>query len=271
MVCSVAVAVATAASLLADVVWYRIGRTRGGRVLHLLCRISLEPDSCVRVTQNAFERWGARSLLIAKFVPALNTIAPPMAGITGMRLARFLLLDGLGALLYIGTFVLLGWIWSDQLEAVAESLAAVGGRVPLVVGSALLIWVLLKLVRRQLFLRELRIARITPEELKIRMDQGDQVVVVDLRHSSDVDASGVSIPGAIRIAVEEIDGCLSCFEGGRNAVYCGYTAAVHHEGKTRGRTREEKLERFPELVEAEDRALSALQHKWTGLDWSAFQ
>jgi membrane protein DedA with SNARE-associated domain len=205
MVASVAVAVATAASLLADVVWYRIGRSRGGSVLRLLCRISLEPDSCVRVTQNSFERWGARSLLFAKFVPALNTIAPPMAGITGMPIPRFLLLDGLGALLYIGTFVLLGWIWSDQLEALVESIGAVGGRVPLIVGSALLIWVLVKLVRRQLFLRELRIARITPEELKTRLDDGDHVVVVDLRHSSDFDVSGVSIPGAIRVAVEEID------------------------------------------------------------------
>jgi membrane protein DedA with SNARE-associated domain len=205
LVASVALAVATAASLLADVVWYRIGRSRGGRVLRLLCRISLEPDSCVRVTQNAFERWGGRSLLFAKFVPALNTIAPPMAGITGMPLPRFLLLDGLGALLYIGTFVLLGWIWSDQLEALVESITAVGGRVPLVVGSALLIWVLIKLIRRQMFLRDLRISRITPEELKTRMDEGDQVVVVDLRHSSDFDVSGVSIPGAIRVAVDEID------------------------------------------------------------------
>jgi membrane protein DedA with SNARE-associated domain len=205
MVASVAVVVATAASILADLLWYRIGRSRGGRVLHLLCRISLEPDSCVRVTQNSFERWGARSLLIAKFVPGLNTIAPPMAGINGMPLSRFLLFDGLGALLYIGTFILLGWIWSDQLEAVAESIATLGSRVPLVIGAALAAWVLAKFVRRRLFLRQLRIARITPEELKERMDQGDLVVVVDLRHASDFDATRVSIPGAIRIAVEDID------------------------------------------------------------------
>jgi membrane protein DedA with SNARE-associated domain len=206
MVASVAVAVATAASILADFVWYRIGRSRGSRVLQLLCRISLEPDSCVRVTQNTFERWGARSLLIAKFVPGFNTIAPPMAGITGMPLSRFLLLDGLGALLYVGTFVVLGWIWSDQLEVVIEGLASLGRRVPLVVGAALAAWALAKFVRRWLFLRELRIARITPEELKERMDQGDQVVVVDLRHASDFDVSRLSIPGAIRIAVEDIDG-----------------------------------------------------------------
>jgi membrane protein DedA with SNARE-associated domain len=205
LVGSVAVAVATLASILADLVWYQIGRVRGGKVLHLLCRISLEPDSCVRLTQNTFERWGARSLLIAKFVPGLNTIAPPMAGITAMPLARFLALDGLGALLYVGTFVLIGWVWSDQLGAIAESIAALGGRIPLFLGGALLVWVLFKFLRRWLFLRELRIARITPEELKARMDSGDQVVVVDLRHSSDVSEVGVSIPGAIRIAIEEIE------------------------------------------------------------------
>ncbi len=205
MVAVVAVGVATAASILADGIWYRIGRARGGRVLHLLCRIALEPDSCVRVTQNTFERYGARSLLIAKFVPGLNTIAPPMAGITAMPLGRFLLFDGLGALLYIGTFVLIGWIWSDAIEAIAESIAALGSRIPLVLSGAFLLWLLAKFARRWLFLRQLRIARITPEELKERMDRGDAVVVVDLRHSTDMSESGASIPGAIRVAVDDIE------------------------------------------------------------------
>jgi membrane protein DedA with SNARE-associated domain len=205
MVASVAVAFATAASLLADGIWYRIGRSRGSKVLHLLCRISIEPDSCVRLTHDTFERWGARSLLIAKFIPGLNTIAPPMAGITSMPLPRFLLLDGLGALLYVGTFVLIGWIWSDQLEAIAESIATLGSGVPLFLGVMLLLWVLAKFLRRWLFLRELRIARITPEELKQRMDSGEAVVVVDLRHSTDFDESQVSIPGSIRVAIDDIE------------------------------------------------------------------
>jgi membrane protein DedA with SNARE-associated domain len=205
MVASVAVAVATAASLLADLFWYRLGRSRGGRVLHLLCRISIEPDSCVRATQNVFERWGARSLLIAKFVPGLNTIAPPMAGMNAMPVGRFLLFDGLGALLYVGTFVLVGWIWSDQLEAIAAALGTLGARLPPLIGAALAAWLLAKLLRRQLFLRELRVARISPEELKLRIDGGEPVVVVDLRHAADYEASHRSIPGAIRIAIEDIE------------------------------------------------------------------
>jgi membrane protein DedA with SNARE-associated domain len=205
LVGSVAIVVATVASVLADSIWYRIGALRGGRVLHLLCRVSIEPDSCVRLTQNIFERWGPRSLLIAKFIPGFNTIAPPMAGLTAMPVARFLLLDGLGALLYIVTFVALGWIWSDEIEAVAESLAVLGGRVPIVLGAALLAWMFAKFVRRWLFLRQLRIARITPEELKRRIDTGDDVVIVDLRHAADFAEARVSIPGAIRVAVEDIE------------------------------------------------------------------
>src|SRR2546421_7263434 len=99
-----AIALAVFASLLGDVSWYQFGRVRGGKVLSLLCRISLEPDSCVRKTEGAFVRQGARSLLVAKFVPGLNTMAPPLAGIIGMRFSRFVFFDSAGALLYIGCF-----------------------------------------------------------------------------------------------------------------------------------------------------------------------
>ena len=128
-----------------------------------------------------------------------------MAGINGMPLRQFFLLDGLGALLYIGTFVLIGWIWSDALEAVADRIGAFGSRVPLVLGGLLLLWLLIKYARRWLFLRQLRIARITPDELKELMDSGSPVVVVDLRHSADTIESGASIPGAIRIAIDDIE------------------------------------------------------------------
>jgi membrane protein DedA with SNARE-associated domain len=202
---TVAVGVATAASLLSDGLWYQIGRTRGGKVLKLLCRISLEPDSCVRTTENTFARYGARSLLVAKFVPGLNTIAPPMAGITGMAPLRFFLLDGLGSLFYVGFFVAIGWVWSDQLEAVAKYLAGFGSWGLVIVGGALAAYVLAKLVQRRLFLRELRIARITPEELKERMERGEELVVVDLRHSADFETTRVTIPGSIRVAIDEIE------------------------------------------------------------------
>ena len=84
------------ACLIADTFWFYLGRYRGHRVLGLLCRISLEPDSCVRRTQNVFTRYGLRGVVVAKFVPGLGTVAPPLAGMAGVKVSRFLLADGLG-------------------------------------------------------------------------------------------------------------------------------------------------------------------------------
>ncbi|HLE04701.1 MAG TPA: DedA family protein, partial [Anaerolineales bacterium] len=102
---AIAIPVALLAALLSDVIWYQLGRYRGPSVLNLICRISLEPDSCVRRTENVFASHGARALLFAKFIPGLSTAAPPLAGIFRMRLPRFLIWDGAGTLLWIGTFV----------------------------------------------------------------------------------------------------------------------------------------------------------------------
>jgi membrane protein DedA with SNARE-associated domain len=114
----VALLLATVASVLADLSWYQIGRLRGVKVLRLLCRISLEPDYCVRRTENSFSRHGAKTLLIAKFVPGVSTVAPPLAGINHLPLVRFIIYDGTGALLWIGSFLLLGFILSKQHEQI---------------------------------------------------------------------------------------------------------------------------------------------------------
>jgi membrane protein DedA with SNARE-associated domain len=193
------------ASLVSDTIWYHIGRVRGGKVLSLLCRISLEPDSCVRKTETSFERNGARSLLIAKFVPGLNTMAPPLAGIIGMRLRRFLLFDTLGALLYIGSAIVLGYIFSDQLEDVAEYASRLGTWLLVIIGGALAAYIIWKYIQRQRFIRQLRIARVTPEELKEKIARGEEVVIVDLRSSIDFEAEPLTIPGAIRMANEQIE------------------------------------------------------------------
>src|SRR6202140_3394053 len=105
-----------AASLLADNIWFQLGRHRGTAVLRFLCRIALEPDSCVRLTEGAFLRYGSRSLLLAKFVPGLNAAAAPLAGISGMSLGRFWVFDTLGASIWIGTYLLIGYLFSGQLE-----------------------------------------------------------------------------------------------------------------------------------------------------------
>jgi membrane protein DedA with SNARE-associated domain len=200
-----AIALAVLASMLGDVSWYEFGRRRGGRVLSLLCRISLEPDSCVRKTENAFVRHGSRSLLIAKFVPGLNTMAPPLAGIIGMRLGRFLIFDGLGALLYLGTFVGLGFVFSSQLEQVAARVAGLGLSLLVILGGGLAAYILWKYIQRRRFIRSLRIARITPEDLKKKIEAGEEIVVVDLRGSLDFEAAPQTIPGAIRLAPDKVE------------------------------------------------------------------
>src|SRR6266704_5573872 len=115
------------ACLIADVSWFYLGRYRGNRVLGFLCRISLEPDSCVRRAQNVFTRYGLRGIVVAKFVPGMSTVAPPLAGMARVHIARFLLADGFGSLLYGTTFLGLGYLFSNQIEQIAEAIKDIGG------------------------------------------------------------------------------------------------------------------------------------------------
>ncbi len=200
-----ALGAAVLASLLGDLWWYELGRRRGASVLSLLCRISLEPDSCVRRTEDIFARHGARTLLVAKFIPGLNTVAPPLAGIIGMRLARFLAYSGAGALLWAAAFGAVGFVFSDRIESLAEAALTLGGRLALLLGGSFLAWLAWKYFQRLRFIRDLRIARIGPEELKRRIEAGEDLVIVDLRHSVDFEADPRTIPGAIHMTTEELE------------------------------------------------------------------
>src|SRR6478736_1227425 len=137
------------ASIIADLVWFEIGRRRGTRVLQFLCRISLEPDYCVRRTENSFARHGAQTLVIGKLVPGVSTLATPMAGIYGLSRARFFVFDGVGILLWIGTFELLGYLFSDQLEDVVTYASRFGGLLVLLLAGGLASYVLWKYVQRR--------------------------------------------------------------------------------------------------------------------------
>src|SRR5258705_503912 len=128
---------ATFGSVLADLIWFYLGRFGGNRVLNLLCRISLEPDSCVRRTQGLFTRYGMRGVVAAKFIPGLSTLAPPLAGSSGVSGPRFFFFDGLGSLLYGGFFILVGVLFSHQLELIINALAGLGrSALGVVVGSS---------------------------------------------------------------------------------------------------------------------------------------
>jgi len=201
----IAVGLAVLASLIADLLWYELGRLRGGKILGLLCRISLEPESCVRRTEDAFQNHASRSLLLAKFVPGLNTAAPPMAGMTGMRLPRFVVLDALGALLYAGGAVLVGYLFSEKLEDLAFYLSRLGNAAVVLVVLLFAAYILRKYLARRRFQRELWMARMTPEELKSKLDAGEPLAIVDLRHPLDFLPYPQVIPGAIRMAPKEIE------------------------------------------------------------------
>lgn len=213
-----AIAIAVSACVIADFAWYRLGRWRGAQVLNWLCRVSLEPDSCVRTAQNRLSFGGARALLIAKFIPGFSTAAPPVAGLIGMRLSRFLLWDTLGALLWSVTYLGLGWLFSDQLEAVMRAVTDVGGRAFFAAAAALAVYLGWKTLERRRFLRDIQLDRITPEDLRARLAAGEDVVIVDLRHSSEFDADPSSLPRALRISPDAIDEHFATIPAGREVV-----------------------------------------------------
>jgi membrane protein DedA with SNARE-associated domain len=193
------------AAVTADSIWYALGRVKGIKVLQLLCKISLEPDSCVRRTEGVFSRQGARSLLVAKFLPGLSTVAPPLAGIFHMRLRRFLLFDGGGSILWAGTFLALGYVFSGEIERIAERALSLGGWLMVLLVGGLVSYISYKFIARQRFMRQLRIGRITVEELKTKIDAGEQLVIVDLRHALDFEADPETIPGAFRMDAKELE------------------------------------------------------------------
>ncbi|HXB54300.1 MAG TPA: VTT domain-containing protein [Vicinamibacteria bacterium] len=195
-----ALSVCVVASVLGELAWYEAGRRRGSSILSLLCRISLEPDSCVRRTEDVFIRHGARTLLVAKFVPGLATVAPPLAGVIGMRLSRFVPWAGAGALIWAATYFFLGFIFSDQLEDVARHAATLGAFFV----AAFVAWLAWKYAQRQRFLRDLRMARISPQDLHLKLGAGEEIVVVDLRGALDFAADPSVIPGALRVSAEEL-------------------------------------------------------------------
>jgi membrane protein DedA with SNARE-associated domain len=194
-----------AACLTANTLWYFLGRKSGSSILELVCRISLEPDTCVRTTESVFERHGAFSLVYAKFVPGLALITPPLAGLFRVNLARFLLLDTLGSLLWAGVPGAVGYFFSTQLEVVAIPALKLGGWLIVLLPGSLGIYIFWKYMERRRYIRGLQVARITPEELNEKVDSGSELVILDLRSSSAARQDPETIPTAIRVSPDQIE------------------------------------------------------------------
>jgi membrane protein DedA with SNARE-associated domain/rhodanese-related sulfurtransferase len=194
-----------AASLPPDLAWYYLGRQKGGKVLGFLCRLSLEPDSCVRDTENVFHRTGPRALLFAKFIPGFSIVASPLAGIVGMSAATFVAYDIGGAVIWAAVSTGVGALFNNQLEQLVALFDQAGGLLLAILFLGMAGFIAYKFYHRQKFLRHLRMARISADELKQRMDAGDAISVVDVRNPFALDLDPESIPGAINFTLEDIE------------------------------------------------------------------
>ena len=196
--------VAVLGCMLADLVWFEAGRLRGKRVLQLLCALTSDPSLCIRRGREIFAKKGLRLLLIAKFVPGLDGICPPLAGMLGASRAAFLVHDAGGASLWAAAYIGCGFLFARQLDKVAQRLSVAATALVLIFGIPLLIFFVLKLMQLVLMIRLLRPLQMRPELLKSRLDSGDKICVVDLLRFEE-DTEGVAaIPGAVRLDPLEI-------------------------------------------------------------------
>jgi membrane protein DedA with SNARE-associated domain/rhodanese-related sulfurtransferase len=199
-----ALAFSAVAAVIADTVWFFIGRSQGHHVLRLLCKLSLEPTTCVRRTQDSFGRRRGVLLMFAKFVPGLGILAPPVSGQNGMGIGPFLFYDGIGAMLWSGTLLAAGRFFGDLLKRNPHLLNWVGR----FSGALLLLGVvgffLVRLYRRREVLKRLAAARLEPADLKRQLDAGEPVFIVDLRHPLELLPEPFTLPGALHFSPDAL-------------------------------------------------------------------
>ena len=190
---------AVVASLLADWIWFLLGRRYGYRILSTLCKISLSPDSCVRDTEQRFERWGLKSLLFAKFIPGFSTVAPPLAGVTRGSTIAFLVYDTIGALLWAGSAVVAGRTFHLAIDRVITALENLGWWSGVFVAWVFALVIVFKWAQRRGFYKQLRMARVSVSELKSMMDQGESPLIIDARSPSARKRDPRHILGAVTV------------------------------------------------------------------------
>jgi len=213
--------VAFVACMIGDALWYLAGRRWGRRVMKLLCRVSLSPDSCVRQTEVRFDRWGGLTLVLSKFIPGLSTIAPPLAGAMRLGWPSFLLLNGLGVAIWAGAAIGAGMLFHAQISDLILHLEDLGTLAIEIIGVLLGGYIALKWWERRRFYKMLRIARIGVGELRALMDGGKRPVIVDVRSPGTRDLDRRFIPGALAMDIAEVDRRLEQLPADREIVfYC---------------------------------------------------
>jgi len=197
------VLVGIAAALIADTGWYVAGRRFGLRILNTLCRVSLSQDSCVRQTETIFQRFGPASMLFAKFVPGFASVATALAGALRLRYWVFLVFDAIGAGLWVSVGLGLGYLFRDAISDLMDKLASLGKYGSMLVAFGFVAWILLKWWRRRLFIKQLRMDRVSVDELRDLIDANKASAIVDVRSPLTQAATG-RIPGALTIDIKNI-------------------------------------------------------------------
>ncbi|MEO6746399.1 MAG: DedA family protein/thiosulfate sulfurtransferase GlpE [Caldimonas sp.] len=195
---------ATLASALGDAAWYVAGRRYGYRILRLLCRVSMSPDSCVRQSESLIGKWGGSALVGAKFLPGLSVVAAPMTGALGMQVREFLGFEVLGSVIWALAFTYLGVLFSHDIQRVLESIANLGLGAGLLIGIAALAYLAMRYVRRRASLRDQSIPRISVGDLVGLLDAGEDVVIVDVRSTGALDLDARRIPGAVPVELKQV-------------------------------------------------------------------
>jgi membrane protein DedA with SNARE-associated domain/rhodanese-related sulfurtransferase len=199
-----AATLAILANLAGDAVWFAAGRTSGYRVLRLLCRISLSPDSCVGQSESLIERWGGLSLVAAKFVPGVSVVAAPMAGALGMSWLRFGAFGVLAAAAWTVVFLGAGVLFSDNVRQVLDVLEQGGFMAGALIVACVAIFVAYRWSRRRAVRLALEVPRIGVHELRELMRGGREPVVIDVRAASSLQVDPRRIPGAIFVELAKL-------------------------------------------------------------------
>ncbi|HSY36918.1 MAG TPA: VTT domain-containing protein [Acidobacteriaceae bacterium] len=204
-----AIPVILLACFISDSAWYFLGKRFGGRVLNVLCRFSLEAATCVERTHGTVGKRGAFTLLFAKFVPGLSTVAAPIAGQLGIPYLTFVIYDMAGSLLWCGAWLMAGRFFGDIAERSAQFFALLGHFGIALVLLMVLVLVIYRLNKRRQFLAELRGLRLEPAQLMAMIADAeraglDRPFIVDLRHPLDVMTDPMVLPGALRIGPDEL-------------------------------------------------------------------
>lgn len=195
-----AVWIALLTCILGDALWYEVGRRRGDSVLSILCRISLEPESCIRRSKNFFEKSANRTLLFSKWLPGLSHVIPAVAGLTGIGRQHFFLVNAAGSALWIFALMLAGYLPVEHVHlAPAFGPIAFEASLVLLAGN-----VGVKYVQKRRFLKDLYKARIAPKELLEMLDSGQKIIILDLRHPLDSVTDPRTLPGAVRVLPDDV-------------------------------------------------------------------